>query len=414
MLSLSRMPLEPWRLNSFSVCERTRLANDRQQSIAYSQCWEDADVLLAAFALPCANGKEPATMNSASAYARTLLPLANNNPTILSVISGGENTLALLTLNPKKIIAIDSSLPQIFCLQLKIAAFALLSYEELLEFLGALPSPRRDVLYMRCRKNLTGACLVYWDQHISWIKKGILNSGRLDRYFSLFRSYVLPLIHSPKIIQELLLLKNEPEQLLFFERHWHSWRWRLLFPIFFSRAVMSLLGRDPAKFKFVEKNWAESLAGRINRGLVATVNATNPYLNWILTGSYGVNLPFAYRRENYELIKRNLHLVEIHNRNLHSLIEELPPCSIDAFNLSNVFEYTDYELFCSMLQDVVRCAKIGARLVYWNMMVGRVVPEYMQKQVRSYREESEMLHAKAGTFFYESLHIEEIEEMAGE
>src|SRR5205807_6422671 len=90
--------------------------------VRYAQCWEDADVLLEALDV------QPGDV-------------------CLSIASAGDNTLALLSRNPARVLAVDLSPAQLACLELRVAAYRELSHPELLELIGSRPSRRRDVLY---------------------------------------------------------------------------------------------------------------------------------------------------------------------------------------------------------------------------------------------------------------------------
>ena len=79
-------------------------------SLRYAQCWEDADILLEGLDI-------------------------NNHDVCLSIASAGDNTLAMLAKNPKRVIAIDLNPTQIACLDLRVSAYQHLSYQELLEFM---------------------------------------------------------------------------------------------------------------------------------------------------------------------------------------------------------------------------------------------------------------------------------------
>lgn len=102
--------------------------------IRYAQCWEDADILLEALAV------QPGDV-------------------CLSIASGGENSLSLLSQSPAKVIAVDCNPSQLAILELKAAAFRNLSHAELLRFLGshpATPSERRE-FYTYCAPDLAPA-----------------------------------------------------------------------------------------------------------------------------------------------------------------------------------------------------------------------------------------------------------------
>src|SRR5438093_13196 len=106
--------------------------------LRYAQCWEDADTLLEA--LDVRHGDD-----------------------CLSIASAGDNTLALLTRHPARVLAVDLSPAQLACLELRVAAYRALSHPELLELLGSTPSARRKVLYGRCRPLLSPAARAFWD-----------------------------------------------------------------------------------------------------------------------------------------------------------------------------------------------------------------------------------------------------------
>src|SRR5437764_11053298 len=94
--------------------------------VRYAQCWEDADVLVAGLDV-------------------------RPGDVCLSIASAGDNSLALLTRHPSRVIALDLSLAQLACLELRVAAYRVLSHPELLELIGSTPSTRRADLYRRCR-----------------------------------------------------------------------------------------------------------------------------------------------------------------------------------------------------------------------------------------------------------------------
>ena len=90
-----------------------------------AQCWEDADTLLAALEI------EP-------------------GETVVSVGSGGDNTLALLLANPARVIGVDPDPAQIACCQLKTFAYRKLGYGEFLELVGSRTGSHREDLFNEC------------------------------------------------------------------------------------------------------------------------------------------------------------------------------------------------------------------------------------------------------------------------
>jgi S-adenosylmethionine-diacylglycerol 3-amino-3-carboxypropyl transferase len=351
--------------------------------IRYAQCWEDADVLLDALDV------QP-------------------GDTCLSIASAGDNTLALLARAPSRVIAIDYSSEQIACLELRVAAYRELSHRELLELVGSVPGSRRGELYQRCRKQLSSAASAFWDARPDAIAGGIGGAGRIEHYLALFRRSVLPWVHSHRSVARLLGGGCSEEREAFYMRGWDNWRWRLVFRMFFSRTVMSRLGRDPRFFRYANGAVAEHLLTRARHALTTLDPAQNPYLQWIAAGRHLTALPFALRPENFEPIRARLDRLEWHCSGLDDYLANAGAHSIDRFNLSDVFEYMSPAQYESMLEQLARTGRPGGRLVYWNLLVDRHRPDRLGAQLIPLRELARQLYRRDKAFFYDDLVIEEI------
>jgi S-adenosylmethionine-diacylglycerol 3-amino-3-carboxypropyl transferase len=351
--------------------------------IRYGQCWEDADILLEAL---------------------------NVRPgdVCLSIGSAGDNALSLLTCRPERVIVIDLNPSQLACLELRVAAYRELDHEGLLELIGSRPSGRRHTLYQSCRRHLTGAARDFWDAHPHEITHGIGGAGKFERYFATFRNRVLPLVHSRKRVERLLRGGTGEEREAFYRDEWDTWRWRLMFNLFFSRIVMGRMGRDPSFFRYVEGSVARRILGRARHALTALNPVENPWLQWILTGRHTTALPLALRPENFQTIRANLDRLEWRCAPLESYLDTIAPGTFGAFNLSDIFEYISAENYHSLLNQLVRAGRPGARLVYWNTLAERHRPEFMADRLRSLDDLSRSLHAKDKAFFYCAFFVEEI------
>ena len=78
--------------------------------IRYSQCWEDTEVLLESLNI-------------------------QENDICFGILSAGDNVFSMLAENPKKVVALDISFPQIALAKLKKEVFNSFSYDEMLEFM---------------------------------------------------------------------------------------------------------------------------------------------------------------------------------------------------------------------------------------------------------------------------------------
>ncbi len=358
------------------------------EAIRYAQLWEDADVLTAAL------GSAPGA-------------------TLVSICSAGDNALAMLTLDPARVVVVDLSPAQIACLRIRIAAYRSLDHAAFLELMGSRPSERRGDLLERVMQDgvmqdLPEAEHAFWTaRRDDIIAHGLGGIGKFERYFRVMQRYLLPLVHSRETIAAIFQPgKSRQERERFLDTRWNSWRWNLLLRGFFSRFTMGRLGRDPAFFDHVEGSVADHVARRIRHAAVDLDPALNPYLRWILTGSHGEALPMAWRAEHYEAIRGRLDRLDIRQGSLEAFVSTGEKA--DGFNLSDIFEYMNPQVFETVYGSVVTAAHPGARLVYWNMMAPRrLPPAHAGRMLR--REDIEAPGKAADkAFFYSDFVVEEV------
>ena len=363
---------------------RDALPTDADFSIIrYAQCWEDAETVLAGLDV-------------------------RDGDVCVSIGSGGENSLSLLSRGPSSVSAVDVSPAQNACLALKAAGFRVLHYADLLEMVGIRPSTRRLDLYERVRSCLDADARTYWDANRSTIARGMVNAGKFEAYLRLFRRWVLPLIHRRKTVDALTESRPPEGRRRFYEERWNNWQWRTLFHLFFSKAVMGRLGRDPRFFKYVDGQVAAPIFRRAERALTALDPSRNAYLHWIVRGEFGGALPHAWRAENYEPIREHLDRLQIRRTSMRSLLAETSNSSIDRFNLSDIFEYLPPDASDALFADIARCGRTGGRIAYWNMQALRRPPAALAHRFRTLDELSERLHGETATFFYTAFFVEEL------
>jgi len=346
--------------------------NARFDFIRYANCWEDADILLEGLSI-------------------------KPGDKCLSICSSGDNSLSMLAHQPELVLAIDLNPAQIACLELRIAAFKVLEYEELLAFLGVDEHSNRQNTYELIKSHMSSQSKAFWDAHLAKIKNGVIYEGKFENYFRLFRSYILPLMHRKKTVDLLVSKKSIEKQLIFYEKTWNNINWRLLFKVFFGRLVMGRLGRDPEFFKYVEDNVGESILKRTQHAFTLIPTYTNPYLNFIMTGQFKPHaLPFYLRQDNFLPIKNNINQIKYHLGNIQSC--KTLNTKFDAFNLSDIFEYMNMNEFKEELNTILSIASKTARIAYWNMLSDRIIPEDFSITMDT--DLSEKLFFKDKAWFY--------------
>ena len=367
--------------------------------IRYSQCWEDTEVLLESLNI-------------------------QENDICFGILSAGDNVFSMLAENPKKVVALDISFPQIALAKLKKEVFNSLSYEEMLEFMGVMKSDKRIEIYDRIRENLDKEVKKYWDFNKDAIEKGIIHAGKFEKFFKIFREKILPFVHSKKRIEKLLEKKSMQERIEYYDKHWNNFRWKLMFKLFFSKYVVGKLGRDKEFFRYAEKNISEEMKERSRYALCELNPYENPYINYILTGNYRKDcLPYFLRKENFDKIRKNLHKVEIIQSSVEEYLDKID-YKINKFNLSDIFEYMSAENYSKLMEKIYDNAEDNALLAYWNLIVERnseklayketdseIAVTGKEKNMKKFERMKELdsrLHKRDMTFFYTDFVVEKV------
>ena len=349
--------------------------------IRYANCWEDAEILCAA--LQPAPGKR-----------------------YLSIASAGDNSFSLIA-HGATVVACDLSPAQLACVELRRAAFRRLNHSELLEFLGVTQSQDRLAVFNHLESSLPESSREYWNRHLQSIESGFIHAGKFEAYFRKFRQRVLPLVHSKKKVNQLLEPKTRADRVAFYNHRWNTFRWRILFRVFFSRFVMGRLGRDPEFFRYVEGSVSERILARTQHALTELGTHDNPFLNYILTGNYGNALPHYLKPENFESVREGLDRLILFEGPIQEAAGHHHEDGFDGYNLSDIFEYMDEELCLSIYKQLLDAGRPGARFAYWNMLVPRSCPTELADQIMSHTEQARILLLEDKAWFYSAFVIEE-------
>ena len=357
---------------------------DRRASfdfIRYSNVWEDADILCQALA-PAAKGQR-----------------------FLSIASAGDNALALLTLEPKEIVAADLNPAQLACLELRIAAFQGLDYVALLAFLGVHSDTKRSDTYQKLRSKLSPLSQTFWDLQSTAIENGIIHAGKLEIFLQRYQRVLARWVHGPALIQTLLAPKTKVARQAFYDNKWNTWAWRTWNRIAFSRRVMGTQGRDPEFFRHASSDVTSGPSQRLENLLAKTALQTNPYLRYQLTGNYAADaLPLYLRPQHYARIRKLSARIQVSLGKV-----EDAPGRFDGFNLSNIFEYMNADQHAQTYRALLDKAKPHARLAYWNLHVERLCPVAEKKRVKPLSMLSKKLHARDQYWAYRSFHVDQVQ-----
>lgn len=353
--------------------------------INYSQCWEDPEILMKALNI-------------------------NADDIVLSVTSGGDNAIALLLCSPRAIISVDLNPAQNYLLELKLAAAKGLSYDEYLSFLGVTESSSRRDSFSKIKQYLTPETSSWWSHHHTIIEKGVINSGRFEKFLNLFRKYLLPLVHSSKTIAQFITISSLEEQREFYKDRWNTKRWRMYFRLATSSYILKYLARQKGMFKYAKmKIVSDEYLKRLESNLDNIPITSNYFLHYCLTGSFSKSLPVYLQEKNYKALRRDKILnLSIVRSDILTHLKSVPENSYTKFNLSDIFEALSNQEISTLWEEIIRIAKKGAIIVYWDNLLPRPVPSQFSGIVKVNRQLQKKLSLKDRVFFYGGLYIYKI------
>lgn len=350
--------------------------------IRYANCWEDSALLIAA--LQPAPGRR-----------------------ILSIASAGDNSLHLLS-QGAEVVAVDLNPTQLACVELRLAAIRNLEDRAALAFLGFTPTTDRLTVYAGLKDSLSPGARAFWDASPEVIRQGAIHGGKFEHYFRLFRTRLMPLAHRRRTVEALLQPRDQAAREQFYERVWNTRRWRLLFKVFFSRLVMGRLGRDPEFFRYVEGSVAERILARGRYALTQLETHNNPYLRYVMTGSFSPAMPDWTRPDVLAGIRRHADRLTLVHGGIETAAAQAGSDGFDGFNLSDIFEYMDEDAGTRLYGNLLDHARPGARLAYWNMLVPRACPTAFRDRVTPLDELAARLFAGDRAFFYSAFHVDAV------
>jgi S-adenosylmethionine-diacylglycerol 3-amino-3-carboxypropyl transferase len=349
--------------------------------VRYANVWEDANILTSA-----------------------LQPKPGSR--ILSIASAGDNCFALLACDPEIVVAADLNPAQLCLIELKKIAIKHLEYRECLKFLGFEKSNNRAQVYGSLKHNLSNDARTFWDENLKDIESGVIHAGKFERYFRLFAYKILPFIHRKSTVAALLSHKTAQEQQDFYHNHWNTWRWRLLFKIFFGRWVMGRLGRDPAFLNQVKLSVGDYIFQKAETHLCSIEAQNNHILRYNLTGNFGHLLPdYLSSEHRFVEMKKRINRVVLFKGFAQEAGAQYGP--FDAMNLSDIFEYMDENTFATVGQQLTNIANPGCRFAYWNLMTPRRLSEVLGQNMHYNADLSQKLTAEDRGFFYNQIIVEQ-------
>ncbi|MEQ1569018.1 MAG: DUF3419 family protein [Myxococcota bacterium] len=293
---------------------------------------------------------------------------------IATVASGGCNTFAFLLDDPAEVFAFDYNPTQVHLCALKQSALRTLDDAELYELLGVRPSDRRAALLARLP---LGDDTRRWVDAQPWlVSDGVTNGGRYERFVGLFRR-VLPLVQGRKV-RELFEPRDAAGRAAFYDQRWDSWRWRMLFRLFFNKTMLARRGLQADYFTFDDgrTSFADDFRERAARALRDLDVRDNPFVAQYTLGRYldEAHLPAWLRPENLPTVRARVDRVTFTTGDARDVWDRFDPGAFAGICLSNVCELMSVDDTARVFVGVARALAPGGVATLRNLMVPRSAP----------------------------------------
>lgn len=334
------------------------IANDAtaagEPRLHFSQTWEDPET---------------------DAHALAIRP----GDVVIAISAAGCTPLRLLAEDPGRLVSVDSNPAQSHLLALKVAAMRQLDAAGFEAFFDRGAAFLRT--YDQLRDGLADDARAWWDRNTGLLESGSAGAGVATAFIHRIGRWLREDLFRRAPLAELFGLSSLAEQRVFFDRHLRR-RWIdllavVLDPAVSTRSVLrAILPGDYFPYA-TSRGVLRWLWRRFEHTATLVPAADNYFLARLLLGmdrAAAVARPTLLRPAVYAGVQARLDRLEVVTTPLEVYLRSLPDRSVDAFQLSNIFEWMAAPRLAEVFAEVHRVARPGARLVFRNLFTTRSIP----------------------------------------
>lgn len=322
---------------------------------------------------------------------------------MMTITSGGCNTLGFLLQDPSVIYTVDINPSQSYVIELKINAMKFLEYHEFIAFTGLSHIDDRIGIYNRFRHNMSEGAVQFWDHNSEIIRKGFLINGRYETFVKLVGRFVR-LIEGNRRVNDLFIERSPEGQKAFSQKEWDTGRTRLIFNLFFNKHILARRGLKADYFTFDDgsSTFAESFYKRFRKVIMDVPVKDNYFLHLYLKGYYKSlqEVPDYLKEEHFQTIKNRLDRIKIVTMDAQNWLPMMPPDSLNSFALSNICELMSTNDTLKLFREVIRTARPESRICFRNLVIPREVPAELQDIIIKDDELTNLIFNSDRSFVY--------------
>ncbi len=319
------------------------------QTINYSLCWEDQDILKI---------------------------LHQDGHEILIVGSGGCLSLSSLAYKNVSLHLVEINELQNKLIRLKVCAFNNLSFENCMYFFGTFSPPKeyRDRLdiFWQLSDHLSSDDRKYWKSNLKMVSKGLIHIGKWERYLQTWNRYFLPAAIGRRTIDDFINSNNIQEQKNIYKRKVDRFLHRLILRTFASKMIQSRFGRHPDLLKYFNDSPGDIFYKRLEKAWCKIPIVKNYYFRYMLESHYrrSMTLPDWAIKENYNIINKRTSNISFHSNSMMEYLLQTDK-TFDMIYISNITDTFNQKESSALFQQCASHLKRDGKLVIWNNLVER-------------------------------------------
>lgn len=324
---------------------------------------------------------------------------------ITCIGSGGCTAFSLLNDSAEAVFAVDVNRAQCALIELKKAAIRQLDLAAYLGFIGEASMPNRVELYQNLRPELAGFVRNFWDRRTLKVAHGINCSGVTDRFYRFVGGNLRKNVCGEGVAQKLFDCSSLEEQRAFYEEYFTNDAWKTAMRVLFSKTTQTQF-YPPFWFAHTDEGeFEEFFSDQFTNEVLSKPISNNYFLSQLMLGSYIYNqpegTPHYLSPEGFASAKRNLHKLSVVNEPMQKFLARSQ--DIDAFFLSNVFDWGKQSDQQSIGQAVITAMSHGAIMLYRNMYSPAALAPPLADRFEPDQELSELLLSKERSMLYRHL-----------
>lgn len=302
--------------------------------------------------------------------------VARHRPRRIACIgSGGCTALSLLSDEVEVVYAIDANPAQCAVIEVKRAAMAVLDREDWLAFVGEAPASDRAVTFEGLADALPVYARDWWRARPEALALGANHCGSTERFYRFVGGNLRHSVVPDAVWRDLLAADSLDAQRALHARHFTGPEWTTALRVLLSRTTH--LAFFPAQMfaNVTEHDFAAFFAAQFDREVLTRSIRGNYFLSQLLFGTWLPDSapPFALP-SGWGGARRNLGKLVVRPLTLDAFLASDEARGVEAFFLSNVFDWLDATGRARLCEGLLAAAAPGAVVLWRNMLADHALP----------------------------------------